>query len=296
MYVITGATGNTGKPIAMALLEAGKKVRVICRDAAKAEELSAKGAELFTGDSGDVEFLSKAFEGATAVYAMLPPNMQSDDFTAYQMKMADALAAAIERTGVKYVISLSSVGAHLAENTGVIKGLHYMEKKFNSIPGLNTLHLRPTYFIENTIGQAAMAKHMGMTGSPVRADIPLPVIATKDIAAYGAKRLLALDFSGNNVQYLLGSRDVTYNEVAHIIGNAIGMPDLKYVEVPFADFKHVMTTQWGASENVADMFAEFITAMNAGLILGDAKRNAESTTPTAIEEFAQVYAHVFATA
>ncbi len=56
MYVITGATGNTGKPITLALLEAGKKVRIISRSAEKAKELTDKGAELFVGETSNADF------------------------------------------------------------------------------------------------------------------------------------------------------------------------------------------------------------------------------------------------
>ncbi len=88
MYVITGATGNTGKVIASTLLEAGKQVRIVARDAKKAKELTDKGAELFKGSTDDVDLLKKVFDGATAVYAMLPMSMQAEDYTAFQMEHA----------------------------------------------------------------------------------------------------------------------------------------------------------------------------------------------------------------
>jgi uncharacterized protein YbjT (DUF2867 family) len=296
MYVITGGTGNTGKPIALALLKAGKKVRVICRDAAKAKDLMDAGAELRIGDASDAAFLTEAFKGATAAYLMIPPNMQSDNFTNYQMLQVKAMATALVNCDVKYEVTLSSIGAHLERNAGVILGLHYAEQTFNAIPGLNTLHLRPTYFIENTLGMAAMAKHMGITGSPIKGDMPFPIIATKDIAAYAGKRLAALDFSGHNVQYLLGNRDVTYKEIAALYGNAIGKPDLPYVEFPYGDMKTTMVSQWGASESVADMFIEFMRAMNEGRILSDATRDAGNTTPTPIEDFVPIFKQVYESA
>ena len=293
MYVITGATGNTGMPIALALLKAGKKVRIICRDASKAKELVELGAELRIGDLSDVEFLSSAFAGATAVYLMIPPSMQAENFTVYQKQNVDVMAQALQKSGVRYEITLSSVGAHLGQNSGVVLGLHYAEQTFNAIPGINTLHLRPTYFMENTLGMAAMAKHMGITGSPIKGDLLFPIIASRDIAAYAAKRLLALDFSGHNVQYLLGSREVSYKEITGLYGEAIGKPELPYVEFSYSDMKNTIVSQWGASESVAEMFVEFMRAMNEGRILSDAERNAESTTPTAIEEFVPVFNQVY---
>ena len=293
MYVITGATGNTGKPIALSLLEAGKKVRIISRDAKKAKGLTDKGAELFIGDTSDAELLKKAFNGATAVYAMIPIDWQAKNYTEHQVKHATSIAEALKFCKVLYVVSLSSQGGHLESNSGVVLGLNKMENIFNEIEGLNTLHLRPTYFMENTLGMVALIKQAGIMGSPVKANLSFPVIATKDIAVYAVKRLLALNFKGHNVQNLLGAKEVTYPEMAKTYGNAIGKNDLNYVEFPYADFKQAMMGQMGASESVADNFNEFIKAMNEGKIMANAKRDAESTTPTTIEEFAHTFKYVY---
>jgi len=287
-----GASGNTGKPLAMALLKAGKRVRVLSRTEDKVKELKAQGAEVMVGESSDVNYLTKAFTGATAVYAMIPPNFAATDFTDYQKKFADAVAEAVKKCNVKYVVSLSSVGTHLEEHSGVVFGLRYMEQKLDAISGLNTLHLRPTYFMENTLGQVGVIKQMGVMGSPVKADLKLSMIATKDIADYAFKRLNSLNFSGKNVQYLLGQRDLTYNEVASVFGKAIGKPDLKYNEFPAAAFKQALMLM-GTSENLADNMNRFIDHLNKGKVLEDAKRDNESTTSTSIEEFAHTFAYVY---
>jgi uncharacterized protein YbjT (DUF2867 family) len=291
MYVITGATGNTGKVIASTLLEAGKKVRIIGRDAEKAKELTDKGAELFQGSTDNIELLKNAFDGATAVYAMLPMNMKAENYTAFQMKHANAIAEAMESCKVKYVVSLSSQGAHLESGSGVVLGLHKMEQLFNKIEGLNTLHLRPCYFMENTLGMVGLIKESGIMGSPIKGNLSMPVIATKDIADYAAKRLLALDFEGNNYQDLLGARNVTYAEMAKVFGAAIGKPDLNYVEFPYEDFKGAFMGM-GASESVADNMNEFLERVNAGDVFF-AERTKESTTPTTIEEFSRTFSYVY---
>jgi uncharacterized protein YbjT (DUF2867 family) len=287
-----GASGNTGKPLAMALLKAAKKVRILSRSEEKVKELKAAGAEVMIGDSNDAGFLTKAFTGATAVYTMIPPDWTAADFTNYQRKYADAIAEAVQKSGVKYVVSLSSVGTHLEEHSGVVFGLRYMEQKLDAIPVLNTLHLRPTYFMENTLGQVGVIKQMGVMGSPVKADLKLNMIATKDIADYAFKRLNALNFHGSNIQYLLGQRDLTYKEVASVLGKAIGKPDLQYSEFPPEAFKMALM-QMGASESLADNMNKFIGHLNKGKVLEDANRDAENTTPTSIEEFAHTFAYVF---
>lgn len=149
------------------------------------------------------------------------------------------------------MVTLSSLGAQLNEDTGVVYGLHYMEQRFNKIDGVNILHLRPSFFMENLFGQIPVIKENGVMGSPTKADLRVPMIATKDIGAYAVKRLGALDFSGKSAQYLLGERDLTYNEIAKIIGAAIGKSDLVYVEFPPEGMIQAMMGM-GASENIKE--------------------------------------------
>ena len=156
---------------------------------------------------------------------------------------------------------------------------------------MNTLNLRPCYFMENTLGMVGLIKEAGIMGSPIKADLSFPIIATKDIANYAAKRLLALDFEGNNHQDLLGSRNVSYEEITKVYGAAIGKPDLNYVQFPYEDFKGAFMGM-GASESVADKMNEFLVRVNAGEIF-IAERNEENTTPTTIEEFSHTFGYVF---
>lgn len=293
MYVVAGATGNTGKPIAEALLKAGKKVRIISRDADKAASLVAQGAELVVGSSTDRATLTKALAGAEAAYLMIPPNGGAADFAAYQAEATENIAQAIAETGVKHVVTLSSLGAHLPEGAGVVQGLQKMEARLNEITGVNILHLRPSYFLENTLGQAGAIKMMGMMGSPLDGERKMPMIATADIAAYAAKRLTNLDFQGKGVQHLLGAQDVSYNEVAAIYGVKIGKPDVKYMQIPSEPFNGIMVKEWGVSQSYADGLTQFMDTVNAGKLDNYAVRDAESTTPTSVHDFANVFAHVY---
>src|ERR1700680_1340709 len=118
MYVITGATGNTGKPAAEALLAKGEKVRVIGADAKKPEPFVQKGAEAFVGSVEDPAGMTQAFTGARAVYLVIPQALEREDFRAYQERISDAYAGAVAKAGVRYTVVLSSIGASHAEKTG----------------------------------------------------------------------------------------------------------------------------------------------------------------------------------
>lgn len=196
MYVITGATGNTGKVLTEALLAKGQKVRVIGRSAERLQEFARKGAEPFVSAAGDATALTRAFTGARAVYALIPPDMTTQDFRAHQERVGDALATAIEKSAVLYVVSLSSIGANLREGAGPVSGLHSFEQKLNRIATINVLHLRPGYFMENLLMQVQLVQMMGLMGGPLRADLPVALIATRDIGQVAAEEFLQLRFSG----------------------------------------------------------------------------------------------------
>jgi uncharacterized protein YbjT (DUF2867 family) len=284
MYGITGATGNTGNVVARTLLGLSQKVRVIGRSADRLEPLTAEGAESFVCDMTQAEAMTKAFSGARAVYAMIPPSMISEDFRADQDKVTNAIAQAIEQAGVKYVVSLSSVGADKPQGTGPIAGLHYLEQKLNQIPDLNVLHLRAAYFMENTLAQIGTIQSMGMTAGPLRPDLMFPMIATRDIGAAAAQALLDLNFTGKQTRELLGQRDMSMNECTTVIGNAIGKSDLKYVQLPDEQVRTALT-QLGMSLNVANLLLEMSAAENSGDVRALEERSPLNTTPTSYESF-----------
>ena len=284
MYVITGATGHTGSVITEKLLDKGEKVRVIGRDEKRLERFTKKGAEPFVADATDAAALSKAFTGAKAVYAIIPPNLAAPDVRGYQEQLSDALAAAISKSAVKHAVVLSSFGADKADKTGPVLALHNLEQKLDAIAGLNALYLRAGYFMENLLSQVGVIQSFGMTAGPVRPDVPLPMIATRDIGAVAADALLKLDFQGKRPRELQGSRDVTYNDFAKIAGAAIGKPDLKYMQMPEAQLKPALV-QMGMSANMVDLLLEMCDSLNSGYMKMLEPRSPANSTPTTLETF-----------
>jgi uncharacterized protein YbjT (DUF2867 family) len=284
MYVVTGATGNTGRVIANRLLDAGKKVRVISRSSEHLKLFVARGAEPFVADLSDSAALAKAFAGAEAVYAMIPPSATSQDYRAEQRRASETIAGALQTAGVKHVVALSSVGADKPSGTGPVAGLHEFENKLNTISGLNVVHLRPGYFMENTLGQAQAIRAIGKVAGPLNGDLKMPFIATQDIGNAAADLLLKLEFTGKQTHELHGQRDLSYNDVAGIIGKAIENPGLQYVQLPAEQIKPVFI-QLGMSANIADLILEMSAALNSGHMRALEPRSAQNTTPTSYETF-----------
>ena len=282
MYVILGASGNTGSIIADSLLSKGKKLRVVGRDAGRLQRFVRQGAEAFTGDVSDAAALTKAFSGARAAYLLLPPITSRED----QERESDAIAKAVTDSGLPYAVHLSSYGAHVPEGTGPVTGLHSSEKKLNAIGGLNILHLRAAYFMENNLAAISMIQEMGIFGHALLPDLKLPMMATRDVGNYAARRLLDLDFSDKQTRELLGERDLSMAEATAIIARGIGKPDLRYVQFAYDQVQQVLE-QMGMPSKKAAVYIEMFKAINAGVLTAQEPRSRENTTPTSFEEFVQ---------
>jgi uncharacterized protein YbjT (DUF2867 family) len=286
MFVVLGASGHTGGVVAQKLLAAKQPVRVVGRNADHLKSLVAEGAEFFGAEATDAIGLTKAFKGADAAYVLIPPNVTSSDFRAFQDQVSDAIATAIQNAGVEKVVTLSSVGADKPSGTGPVVGLYNLEQKLNRIEGLNALHLRAGYFMENTLPQAGVIRTLGMVAGPIRPNLKVPMIASHDIGEAAANALLRGDFRGKQTKELLGQRDITYVEVASIIGKAIGNPSLGYVQPPDDQLRGALV-QMGMSANLAGLILEMAGAMNSGHMKALEPRSTQNTTPTSYETFVE---------
>lgn len=291
--VVTGATGNIGTPLVHHLLDKGHRVVAVARQSPRLDALKQAGAETAAGDLTDSAFLAQTLRGADAAFLMIPPNAQAADFLAYQTQVGEAIVRAVREAGLKRAVHLSSIGADEPAGTGPVVGLHHQEARLNAVEGLTVAHLRPSYFMENMLANVPMIQHMNLMGSAMRPDLAFPMVATRDIAARAAELLDADNFENHSVQYLLGPREYTQQEAARAIGQAIGKPELPYVPFSYDDAKKGMV-QAGLSESMANLYDEMTRTMNEEKAMVRGPRDARSTTPTTLEEFAQtVFAPAF---
>ena len=285
-YAIMGATGHIGHHLVEELLKKGHKVRAIGRDARKLKDLKAKGAEIFSGDSTDIAFLTKAFKGCNAVFSFLPPGYDADDMEVFRDRTSEAIVQALAKTKVPHVLNLSSTGANLASGTGAIKELHIHEERLNLIPHLNVLHFRPHFFMENLLNFLPAAKSNGTISSLLKGDLPIPMVATKDIAMKMAEILDTLKFSGSTVFEFVGPQDVTLVEATKVIGKAIGKPNLKYKQTSFLQAEKDMIAA-GMTHQVAKLMVEMQKAYNEKKVMPSQQMTSNHKGKTTLEEFAK---------
>lgn len=290
-YIITGSTGHISKPIVEGLVKADKEVSVITSAQERVKEIERLGAKALVGRVQDTIFLKNAFKGAEVIYTMIPPIWQTSNWRASQLEVAKNYTEAIQQSGVKYVVNLSSIGAHLEKGVGPVGGLYDFEQLLNKVPGLHVKHLRPAYFYYNLFSQIGLIKQAGfMGGNYGDDDEKIFLVHTNDIATAALEELLMLNFKGNAVRYII-SDERSGKEIAEVVGKAIGKV-LKWVQFTDDQQKHGLL-QAGLSETHSHAYTEMGTALRTGTMQDDARKNKPAWSVIKLEDFAKEFASAF---
>jgi uncharacterized protein YbjT (DUF2867 family) len=217
------------------------------------------------GDATDAGFLAEAFRGTDAVYTMMPFDPAAADFHDHQRRHGEAIAQALRASAVRRVVALSSIGAELSHGNGPVASLHQQEQRLLSIRGIDLLLLRPGAFFENLDEAPAMIQAQGVLADAYAPDVPVPMVATAEVAQVAAEALLRRDWSGPTVRQVLGPREVSHVEVARIIGERIGRRDLQYVQMDYGTWTDVLIAS-GVSPAVAPILTELVRSINEGRV------------------------------
>jgi uncharacterized protein YbjT (DUF2867 family) len=285
MITVMGATGKVGGAIARRLLAAGAEVCALGRTDAALADLAAAGAQPLRGDAGDGGFLSRAFAGADAVFTMLPFDPSAPDYHAHQTRLGEAIVAATRAAGVRRVVALSSIGADVPAGTGVLTSLYAQEQRLAALSDVHVLALRPGSFFENFLAAVPAIEHEGGYTDVFAADVPMPMVAVRDVAAAAADALLRTVWHGHLVRELPGPRDLSYAEATRILGARLGRPDAVYVQLPADEAADVLAS-YGFSADAARHYVEFGHALAAGVVRARQDRAASDRAGTGFEALA----------
>ncbi len=262
MFVVVGATGNTGSAVVETLLSRKQPVRIVVRSADKGATWKAKGAEIAVASLDDVSALTKAFEGAKGVYLLVPPNYGAAAWLADQRERMDCAADAVKRSGIGHVVFLSSVGGHIAEGTGPIRAARYGEQVLGkAVPHLTIL--RPCYFMDNWAPVLGAAKGQGVLPTFIAPAAKIPMISTKDVGRVGAEQLMA-GGKGKQIVELAGPEEYSPQQVAAVLSQILG----REVSAQHAPVSAVVPTfkSFGFSDEAAKLFEEMYTSFSTGAI------------------------------
>ncbi|SHN38711.1 NAD(P)H-binding protein [Chitinophaga sp. CF418] len=290
--IVTGSLGNISKPLTKELIQKGHAITVISSNPEKQQAIEALGATAAIGSVEDADFLTKTFSGADAVYVMTPPNhTKTDDPRAYYRETGIQYAQAIRQSGVKRVVHLSTMGAHLDKGTGLLLGAHDVEQVLGELPGISLTSLRPGYFYYNLYNYVPMIKGAGIIQANYGGEDKIVLVSPADIAAVAAEEL-TITGTAKKVRYI-ASDERTVNEIVYLLGTAIGKPDLKW-EICTDEQMLNGLQKAGVRPIIAASLVEMYACLHSGAFAEDYEQH-KPITPgkVKLEDFVKEFATAF---
>ena len=294
--VVTGSLGNISKPLTIELVKKGHQVTVISTKPEKQKEIEALGATAAIGSIDDVNFLTVTFKGADIVYSILTNDISSffdpnTDFIALMNKIGNNYKQAIENSGVKRLVHLSSIGAHTDQGNGILRFHYNVENILKQLPDdVSIKFMRPVGFFTNLFRSLQTIKTNSAFVFNYGGDKKEPWVSPLDIAAVISEEI-EKTFNGRTVRYI-ASDEISPNEIAKTLGEAIGKPELKWLAIPSEELLKGMLTV-GMNEQIAKGFVEMYTSQGSGLLYEDYYRHKPILGKVKLTDFAKDFTKVF---
>ncbi len=285
MIVVTTPTGRIGARLAQDLLEAGEALRLIVRDASRLPREVRDRVEVVEGSHGDAAVVDRAFEGADALFWVVPPNPKASSLEAAYLDFSRAACAAVKRRGVGHVVDVSALGAdsRWRDHAGLATAAFDMDDMFAATGAAHRVLAMPS-FMDNLLMQSQPLREQGMFFGPVDADRKSPTCATRDIASAAARLLIDRSWGGQGAVPVLGPEDLSPNGMAAIMSDVLGKP-VRYQQVPFDAFEAQLAGQ-GMSDAFVRGFVEMMRAKAEGMDTAQ-PRTPEGTTPTTFRQWCE---------
>ena len=293
---VTGSLGNISKPLTQELVKKGHSVTVISSKAERKTDIEAIGAKAAIGTMQDADFLSATFKGADVVYVMETLDEgsffdQNLDVIAANSEIGSNYKQAIQQSGVKRVVHLSSIGAHTNKGNGILAFHYHVESILKQLPNdVSIKFMRPVGFYYNMFAFIQTIKAQGAIVSNYGGDEKEPWVSPLDIAAAIAEEM-DKPFNGREIRYI-ASDEVSPNEVATILGEAIGKPDLKWLVIPGEQLLNGMIAA-GMNPQTAKGFVEMNVGRRSGVLYEDYYRNRPALGKVKLTDFAKDFASVY---
>ncbi len=282
MFVVAGVTGQTGGAVAEELLKRGRKVRALVRSKVHAAQWAERGAQLWEVDLLDAAGLSAALEGAEGAYLLAPPAYEHEDPNAAACRMLDACAEALERSPVRHVAMLSSIGAQHAEGTGPIVPCHHGERVLSGLTKTTVSFLRVGYFMQNLASFLGTIRAQGVLPVLFSTDRPVAMIAAEDFARMVVAELLE-GAPEHRVMEVSGPEDPSFEQVAAVFARVLERP-VQAVRVPPEQIVGALT-KFGMPPSTAELYREMALGVESGLVAFERGSVFQARGATPLEAF-----------
>lgn len=294
--IVTGSLGNISRPLAEELIRKNHHITVISSRPERAPEIEALGAIPAIGRMEDAVFLAETFAGADIVYAMEALNHKvffdhSLDFIDANVRIAAAYREAIEKSGIRKVIHLSSIGAHMEEGNGILKFHYEAEKILNSLPDTVTIKfMRPVGFYYNLFNFIPTIQSKNAIIQNYGGNDREPWVSTQDIASVIAEEM-EKPFKGREIRYIAGD-EISPDEIAATLGKAIGKPDLQWITISDEELLDQLVTA-GMNPETARGFTEMNKARRGGVLYEDYYKHRPVLGKIKVKDFAGDFARAY---
>ena len=294
--IITGSLGNISKPLAKELIQKGHSVTVISSKAERQKEIEDLGAIATIGSIKDVDFLSQTFKGADIVYLMeavdrsLFTNQTFNIIEAYS-EIARNYKQAVEQSGIRKIIHLSSIGAHTTEGNGVLAMHYYAEQILNQLPNdVCIKFMRPVGFFTNHLRAIQSIKNQNAIISNYGGYMKEPWVSPLDIASTIVEEM-ELPFDNRKIRYI-ASDEISPNEIAKTLGDAIGKPDFKWITISSEQLLNGMLST-GMNKQIAQGYVDMQIAQGNGSIYVHYNENKPTLGKVKLKDFAIDFAKIY---
>jgi uncharacterized protein YbjT (DUF2867 family) len=285
MIALTTPTGKIGSQVLKNLLDANADVRVIAREPAKLSPEVHTKVEVVQGSMDDDEVLNRAFEGADSVFHVVAPSFTADDVMESYLRFARPACRAILSQGVQRVVAVSTLGrgTSMAKNAGPITACLAKDEEIEKT-GVAYRALWCPGFMENMLMQLQPLKQQATFFLPARADMKIPLVATRDIAASATKLLLDPSWTGQGGIAVLGPEDLSFEDAAAVMTEVLGKP-IRFQSISGDAYK-AQLMQYGATEVFAQGLVDMMAAKDQGMDNAE-RRTVENTTPTSFRQWCE---------
>lgn len=273
---VTTPTGNVGRHIVAMLIRAGVRPTVLARNSSRLDPGVRDHVDVVTVDQRDSDAVVAATANVDALLWIDPPTGAPDPTAEYARIGANA-ARAVTANGIARTVFLSSIGAEKRHGVGEIDGLARTEEALDAT-GASVVHLRCGYFFTNLLTELDAIRG-GVLPVIVPTDLPMAWVAPRDIAEVATHRLLSTEWSGRHVQAVHGPADLSWDQAAAIIAEAVGRP-VRAERIPDDDMRKFLREAGMGDEGV-----EAIMGMSTGMRDGfvpEQQRDITTTTPTTL--------------
>ncbi|RYG35980.1 NAD-dependent epimerase/dehydratase family protein [bacterium] len=274
--VVTTPTGNIGSRVVQLLIQAGIRPTVLARKPERLSSAVIAASDVLQGDLTDQDFVLESTRDADALFWLIPSDYDSDDMLGDIARLGEQAAQAIQKNRIGRTVFLSSGGAERRDET-LIGALGKVEDRLNET-GANILHLRPDYLFTNLFMNLEEIRQ-GILVTTVPLDKATGWNDPRDVGDIAATWLLNSQWTGQRIQAIHGPEDLTFADVARILGEAVGR-EVQALQVSEEEARTAMLDAGMRGPGVDELLA-----LSRSVAAGDEPdpgRGFVSTTPTTL--------------